>query len=182
MPGQTPSQTIGPFFSHALTLGTSGHRPVASSIVADTPAHGTEIRIEGSVVDGTGEPVTDGMVELWQADAAGRHRSGQGFRGFGRCGTDTSGRFRFLTVKPGASAPGTAPHLHLAIFARGMLNHGFTRAYFSDEAEANNADPVLNSVPSARRQTLIARRRPGESVYDFRIVLQGEQETVFFDA
>ena len=181
MRGQTPSQTIGPFFAHALTAGATAYRPPVCGDLADEACEGRPIRIEGRVVDGNGEGVSDGMVEVWQADARGEYRSDSGFRGFGRFGTDASGRFRVRTVKPGPAAPGAAPHLHLAVFARGMLNHAFTRVYFSDESEANRSDPVLGSVPADRRETLVARCRDGEAIYDFEIVLQGKRETVFFD-
>ena len=182
MRGQTPSQTIGPFFSHALTAGNTAYRPPVCSDLTDEALDGKPICLEGRVVDGDGEAVSDGMVEIWQADAGGEYRSDSGFLGFGRSGTDASGRFRFQTVKPGPVAPGAAPHVHLAVFARGMLNHAFTRVYFSDESEANRTDPVLGSVPANRRGTLVAQCRDGEAVYDFEIVLQGKRETVFFDA
>lgn len=182
MRGQTPSQTIGPFFSHALTAGTTAYRPLVCSDLTDEALEGKPIRLEGRVVDGDGKAVSDGMVEIWQANAGGEYKSDSGFRGFGRSGTDASGRFCFQTLKPGPVAPGAAPHVHLAVFARGMLNHAFTRVYFSDEREANRTDPVLGSVPAERRETLVAQCRDGEAVYDFEIVLQGKRETVFFDA
>ncbi len=182
MLGQTPSQTIGPFFSHALTAPSRDYRPPLGWVLAEDPVPGALIRVRGKLLDGTGKPVSDGMVELWQAGSEGEFRCDGKFRGYGRCGTDGSGLFRFQTVKPGSTGPGLAPHLHLAVFARGMLNHAFTRAYFSDEPAANAGDPVLSSVAADRRPTLIARRRGGEATYDFDIVLQGDGETVFFDA
>lgn len=179
MPAQTPSQTVGPFFSYCLTPDGA----VARIAGDDTP--GTRIRIAGRMLDGAGAAVSDGMVEIWQADAAGMHANDPGaFSGFGRVATDAGGRFEFETVKPGAVAPGAAPHLSLAVFARGMLNHAFTRIYFSDEEAANAADPVLAAVPASRRATLIAERRAGAGIrtYDFTIRLQGDGETVLFDA
>ena len=136
-----PSQTVGPFFS----IGLSDRR------LDELVPAGTEeaIRVEGRVLDGAGEPVVDAMVEIWQADRGGEY--GPGF-GWGRSGTDDRGRFGFLTVKPG-SVDGQAPHLLLLVFARGLLRPVLTRMYFPDEAEANEADTVLDTVPgsSARR-------------------------------
>jgi protocatechuate 3,4-dioxygenase alpha subunit len=194
MPGQTPSQTVGPYFAYAMTPEQYGYpfKSLASGTVAQTDAEGQHIRLEGRVLDGQGEPVSDAVVELWQADAQGRYAhpaDGRGsnlrFRGFGRfgTGTDPEHRFIFTTVKPGAPAPGEAPHLNLIVFMRGLLNHCYTRAYFSDEAEANARDAVLRRVPVERRHSLIAERKdgPGGPVYRFDIRMQGEAETVFFD-
>lgn len=184
MPGQTPSQTVGPFFSHALTPTGQGAGPVEGRL-ADGATPGEAVRIEGILLDGAGDPVTDGLVEIWQADSEGSYPDGSGtFPGLGRSGTDEAGAFRFQTVKPGPVAAGSAPHVSVAVFARGMLNHAFTRIYFSDESELNDHDPVLASVDPGRRETLVARRRTGSRmpVYEFVIRLQGEGETVFFDA
>ena len=192
-PGQTPSQTIGPFFSSAL-LGRGRDTPAPPGV------RGTRIRVEGRVLDGAGDPVSDAMIEVWQANADGRydHPSDRredaevhgDFHGFARLGTDTAGRFRLETVKPGP-VPGRgnarqAPHLNLVVFARGLLDHLCTRAYFSDEPEANAADPVLAAVDPPRRDTLIAvlegaRQAPLPLVYRFDIRLQGGGETVFFE-
>ena len=158
-----------------------------------TGAGGTRIRVEGRVFDGAGAIVPDAMIEIWQADAQGRYAhpadgrsSNASFKGFGRTGTgtDPENRFIFDTVKPGPIGDGQAPHLNVIVFMRGMLLHAFTRIYFSDEAAANTADPVLSSVPGDRRATLIAARQdgPGGVVYVFDIHMQGDQETVFFDA
>ena len=137
------------------------------------------------MLDGAGNPVPDGLVEIWHADHAGAYGCGAaGFSGFGRAGTDFDGWFTFLTVKPGPVAAGSAPHASVVVFARGMLNHAFTRIYFSDEDTANATDPVLSSVEPARRGTLVATRidRDGIQSYEFTIRLHGDQETVFFDA
>ena len=185
MPAQTPSQTVGPFFAHALTPTANRPKCVPGNRIADETVPGVPIRIEGRLLDGLGDPVPDGMVEIWQADHEGVYgRIETGFRGLGRAGTDPDGRFTFLTIKPGSVAPGLAPHANVAVFARGMLNHAFTRIYFSDEAAANAADPVLSSVEPARRATLVADRsdRNGVRSYEFTIRLQGDRETVFFDA
>ena len=186
---QTPSQTVGPFYS----LGLS--RDPMNRLAADA-ARGEKIRIEGQVFDGDGKPVSDAMVEIWQANAYGRYNHPDdkqekpldpSFKGWGRCGTDKTGIFAFETIKPGR-VPGAdgilqAPHIDVAVFARGMLVHAYTRIYFIDE-EANDADPVLLSIRNqARRRTLIAGRQDknDKPVYRFDIRLQGENETVFFD-
>jgi protocatechuate 3,4-dioxygenase alpha subunit len=200
---QTASQTIGPFFHYALTPESYGRPGIAGGVLASADTLGERVRIEGRVFDGEGRPMPDALVEIWQANAAGRYnhpaddRSAHGreeaaldpgFRGFGRLGTDADGGFRFETVKPGP-VPGRgntlqAPHINVILCARGMLDHAFTRIYFSDEAEANGNDPVLSAVEAGRRATLVAERRESDSeiVYRFDIRLQGEAETVFFDA
>ncbi|MBX3514371.1 MAG: protocatechuate 3,4-dioxygenase subunit alpha [Xanthobacteraceae bacterium] len=183
--GQTPSQTVGPFFHYALPYEND-----SNLIVGD--AQGQRIVVEGKVTDGNGDPVPDVMIEIWQANATGKYDHPEdtqnkpvdpGFHGFGRCATDKDGIFRFNTVKPGAvPGPGNslqAPHLVTFVFGRGMLKQLLTRIYFEDEAH-NADDPVLNLVPEARRPTLVARKA-GASTYRLDIVLQGEGETVFFD-
>lgn len=191
---QTPSQTVGPYFAYGLTPAQYGydHPSAAGPVIAGEDTEGERIRIVGRVIDGAGEPVGDAMVELWQADAQGRyaHPAGGGipntpFRGFGRCGTGTDphNRFIFDTIKPGAPEGGGAPHITVAVFMRGLLTHAYTRLYFSDEAAANAADPVLESVPAERRATIVAERHStvGGTVYHFDIHMQGDRETVFFD-
>ena len=193
MSGITPSQTVGPYFAIALTPGDYDWAPTVGNNLVTPDASGERIAIEGRVLDGDAKPVDDALVEIWQADGAGRYahpgdaraNPNAAFKGFGRAGTDESGRYRFFTIKPGV-VPGPngsqAPHVLLAVFARGMLRHFFTRLYFSDEA-GNDADPILRLVPPERRATLIARREDGgtHAVYRFDIRLQGENETVFFD-
>ena len=184
MPGQTPSQTVGPFFAHALTP-VSADRAPGADLLADSATPGEAIRIEGFVLDGEGAPVPDAMIEIWQADGLGRYPDGTGgFTGLGRAGTDKTGAYWFRTVKPGQVADRSAPHVSAAVFARGMLNHAFTRIYFADERGANECDAALAGVPQARRRTLIAERleRDGQACYEFTFRLQGEDETVFFDA
>lgn len=185
MPSQTPSQTVGPFFSHALTPGQPSVRAVAGNRLADETTPGTPIRIEGRVSDGAGNPVPDAMIEIWQADHLGNYPDGsRRFRGFGRASTDATGAYWFETVKPGAPDSSAAPHVCVAVFARGMLNHAFTRIYFPDEPAANAADPLLASVDADRRGTLVASRIDGRTItiYEFNIRLQGDGETVFLDA
>ncbi len=187
MPKQTPSQTVGPFFAIALAPESYGFQPIAGSALAGGGAPGERIRIEGRVHDGRGEPVPDALIDLWQADSEGRYPRAPAergaFAGFGRCATDAEGRFRFLTVKPGRVDDSQAPHAVLAVFARGLPSHLFTRIYFSDEPD-NATDPVLSGVDAARRETLVGQRRdaPDCAVYEFDIRLQGGAETVFFDA
>jgi protocatechuate 3,4-dioxygenase alpha subunit len=183
--GRTPSQTIGPFFHDALLDRDR------SELVP--PDHPSAIEIKGAVYDGAGEVVTDAMVEIWQADPAGRYGDPEddredstledGFTGFGRSGT-VSGEFSFVTLKPGA-VPGPsgrlqAPHLMVYIFARGLLRPLVTRIYFPDEERANADDPVLSSIEDrALRSTLIARDEGGALRFDVR--LQGDGQTAFFE-
>jgi protocatechuate 3,4-dioxygenase alpha subunit len=178
---QTPSQTVGPYF--AFGLAAQQHH-FDSNQVADGVLAENQIRIVGRVIDGDGKPINDALVEIWQADAEGLY--GQpGFKGFGRQGTGTNPEFSFVfnTIKPGAVDDRQAPHLTFLVFMRGLLSHVFTRMYFSDETVANAADPVLALVPPERRHTLIATRDDNGAgpVYRFDIVMQGENETVFFD-
>ena len=194
MAGITPSATVGPYFAYGLTPTDYDWSEAFSNNLVTPDASGERIRIEGKVFDGDGLPIPDSMIEIWQADAAGRYahaadsrdQPNSSFKGFGRCGTDAEGRYGFDTVRPGP-VPGPegkaqAPHILVAVFARGMLRHLTTRIYFADEP-ANAADPILALVPADRRATLIAQRNGGDGrpVYVFDIRLQGEQETVFFD-
>ena len=186
---QTPSQTVGPFFAYGLTPEQYGYpfTSIASGEMAGEAA-GERIRIVGQVIDGRGAPVSDAMVELWQADAQGHYAparepgSNVAFSGFGRqgTGTDPEQRFVFDTVKPGPVDAEQAPHISVIVFMRGLLTHAYTRIYFSDEEQANARDPVLNSVPAGRRDTLIAQRQD-DGTYRFDIRMQGDGETVFFD-
>jgi len=190
---QTPSQTVGPYFAYGLAPEQYGYQQqltsIAGSRMAESDTEGEHIRVEGRVFDGAGNPISDALIEIWQADSRGRYAhpadprgSNNTFKGFGRCGTgtDPQNRFWFDTIKPGQVDPGQAPHLNVIVSMRGMLLHAFTRIYFSDEA-ANATDNVLAAVPAARRDTLIAQGQ-GAGVYRFDIHMQGDQETVFFDA
>lgn len=183
--GQTPSQTVGPFFHFGLPYQGDNNL-----IVGD--AKGERIVVEGRVTDGQGEPVPDVMIEIWQANAAGKYDHpedwqdksvDEGFHGFGRCATDNDGKYSFQTIKPGAvPGPGNslqAPHLVTFVFGRGMLKQLLTRIYFEDESHNAN-DPILGLVPEARRATLIAHKSK-PATYSLNIVLQGEGETVFFE-
>lgn len=178
----TPSQTIGPFFGYALPADG-----LPDLVPAGTPG---AVVLTGTVRDGAGAPVPDALLEVWQADAGGRFADAfedldraqpAGFTGFGRCPTDPDGRFRFVTVKPGA-VPGSdgvpqAPHLDLVVFARGLLKPVVTRIYFPAEA-ANTTDPVLAALGD-RAAGLVAREDGWDLVFD--VHLSGDDETVFFE-
>ena len=194
MSGLTPSQTVGPFYAYGLTPnGQYDWVDTFTSNLLTPDVSGDRIRIVGQVFDGDGATVRDAVLEIWQADAQGRFADPQdkralpnsAFKGFGRSGTDAEGRFSFETIKPGIvpdpDGKPQAPHIVLAVYARGMLLHLYSRIYFDSEA-ANAADPVLALVPADRRATLIATRQPGgNAVYRLDIHLQGDKETVFFD-
>lgn len=193
---ETASQTAGPYVHIGLAPGAAGfdiYRQELGRTIAGPDVPGQRIRVEGVVLDGTGAPVKDVLLEVWQADAAGIHPHPEdprhaevapGFRGWGRVITDfDSGLWAFDTIKPGAVMGRNrrlmAPHISFWIVARG-INIGLnTRMYFEDED--NCADPVLNLVEQAhRRETLLARKvKPG--LYRFDIRLQGDGETVFLD-
>ena len=207
--GQTPSQTVGPFFHYGLPwkggadlVGKSdmGARPdlfgeahyvLNLSAPTGTP-EGEVIEIAGQVFDAKGDVVLDAMIEIWQANAAGRYASDDDTRddvpfdphfvGFGRASVDADGIYRFRTIRPGrVPGPGDtlqAPHLAVSVFGRGIIKRLATRLYFAD-GEGNDADPVLGAVPADRRETLIARFRD-DGRWWFDIHLQGDAETVFF--
>lgn len=196
---ETPSQTAGPYVHIGLAPGAAGFNIYKQEFgwdIAGPNAEGERIRVEGLVIDGTGSPVKDVLLEAWQANSKGvyAHPEGggeveDGFRGWGRVITDfATGEWGFDTVKPGRTQGRNvglqAPHINLWIVARG-INVGLnTRLYFDDEAEANATDPVMNLIEwERRRATLLARRteKDGKTVYRFDIRLQGEDETVFFD-
>ncbi len=208
--GQTPSQTVGPFFHYGLPwkggadlVGRSdmGARPelfpedhyvLNLSAPTGTP-QGETIEVAGCVFDGNGDVVPDAMIEIWQANAAGRYASPDDprddvsvdphFVGFGRASTSAEGIYRFRTIRPGrVPGPGNslqAPHLAVSVFGRGIVKRLATRLYFADGA-GNDTDPVLAAVPAERRDTLIARRRD-DGTWWLDIHLQGARETVFFD-
>jgi protocatechuate 3,4-dioxygenase alpha subunit len=194
MPERTPSQTVGPFLHIGLAPTGYNVRPLFGSDLTAPGVKGRPLRIEGTVRDGEGNGLPDALLEIWQADAQGRYAhpadgrplSSNSFRGFGRAPTDATGGFAFSTVKPGA-VPGPhgslqAPHINVGIFARGLLKRLFTRIYFKDES-MNGADPILALVPPQRRHTLMAVADPTRAgVFRFDIRLQGQDETVFFDA
>ena len=171
----TPGQTIGPFYGYALPFERGN----------ELVPHGTPgaIRFAGTVTDGSGAPVPDALLEIWQADADGRvaeatgslHRDGWTFTGFGRTATDDEGNYSFATVEPGVTEAGSAPFFAVTIFGRGLLNRLFTRAYVP--GPLTEGDRLLNALPADRRGTLIAERDSQGLRFDIR--LQGADETVF---
>jgi len=181
---ETPSQTAGPYVhigTWPSVAGLAVRTQEKPNVLVGAAAKGERIRIEGVIRDGAGSIVTDAMLEIWQADAAGKL---PGL--WGRAVSDfKTGEWFFETVKPGAvRATAEAPCVTMLVFARGINIHLHTRMYFSDEAAANAADPTLKAVAEPHLQkTLIAARatRDGQTVYRFDICLQGEGETVFFD-
>jgi len=212
MAGQTPWQTTGPFLHFGLPwkggadlTGDSdlGARPdlIAPDhdrAILHAPTNrdrtvGERIEIAGGVWDNTGAPIADSLIEIWQANAAGRYAHPEdtrgdllldpAFAGFGRSASDKQGGFRFRTIRPGrVPGPGNtlqAPHIALGLMGPGFLKRLVTRIYFPDARE-NAEDPILNLVPEERRSTLIAVKEPG-NIYRFDIHLGGERETVFFD-
>jgi protocatechuate 3,4-dioxygenase alpha subunit len=180
----TPSQTIGPFFGILI--------PRRDTLVLAAEGTPGRITVQGTVRDGAGEPVSDALIEVWQADAEGRWSHPDdprdpgpdgSFSGFGRIHVGVDGGFTVETIRPG-SVPGPngapqAPHLVVGLFARGLLTRLVTRVYFDDEP-SNATDTILTRLPTDRRSTLIAVRG-AEGRYRFDIALQGPCETVFFD-
>jgi protocatechuate 3,4-dioxygenase, alpha subunit len=187
---QTPSQTAGPYVHIGLTpahAGLEGAFAALGGVMATPRTTGERITIAGRVLDGAGAPLKDGLVEIWQADAAGRYPSRAGgpqaadphFSGFGRCACDgQTGEFRFETIRPGPVGDGSAPHVGFWIFARGINAGLHTRMYFPEDDLA--ADPLLARIEHRERvATLVAAKEAAG--YRFEIRLQGEGETVFFD-
>ena len=194
---QTASNTIGPFFHHAMTPEGHDVKGITDNYLAGKKTNGEHIRVEGRILDAEGKPLRAAMLEIWQANATGRYNSptddrndvklDSKFSGFGRVSSDSKGKFEFETIKPGSvpssgNAP-QAPHINLTLFAAAIHSYLFTRPYFSDEVVANEIDPVLSSVGDTRGDTLIARRKNTKNgiEYRFDIKLGGEGETVFFD-
>jgi len=176
-PSCLPSQTVGPFFHFGLT------RNAALGCLAGAQVAGEHLRLRCTLRDGAGAPVPDGMIELWQADAAGRYNHPD-FGGFGRLATDAEGRCTFETIRPGRVPDGRggcqAAHISVSVFARGLLARLCTRVYFEGDPGLA-ADPMLALVPEQRRATLLAHWNAAAGVWEFEIHLQGEKETVFFD-
>ena len=198
---ETASQTAGPYVHIGLIPRQAGfdifERDFSNVLTAADTA-GERIRLEGRVLDGLGAPCRDVLLEIWQADAAGRYHhpadtqpqpADPAFRGWGRAGTDfDTGLWWFDTVKPGRVVgrhghAAMAPHVNLWLVSRGINIGLATRIYFADEP-SNEEDPVLRLIdPPIRRQTLLAHRedRGAQPTYVFDIRLQGDAETVFFD-
>lgn len=171
----TPGQTVGPFFHYGL--------PFDGGPDLVPPGSAGAIRFHGRVLDGEGTPLPDALVEIWQAGPDGSvvqepgslHRDGWTFTGWGRAATDNAGHYSFSTLMPGATS-GSAPFFAVTVFARGLLDRLFTRAYVPGDA-ALAADPLLSSLPEDRRDTLVATADATGLVFD--IHLQGDRETVF---
>jgi protocatechuate 3,4-dioxygenase, alpha subunit len=203
--GQTPAQTLGPFFHQGLLRTRAvfqvpglchDEADVFHHVLVQPGTFGERIALEGVVYDGLGQPVPDALLEIWQANANGRYHhpldsSGREldpeFAGYGRAATSARGAFTFVSVKPGAvEGPAgrlQASHINLVLGARGMARHAFTRIYFEGDSRLAQ-DPVLALVPEQRRATLLAReagQRDGATLYRFDIHLQGQGETVFFE-
>jgi len=171
-----PGQTVGPFFH--LGLPYDGGNELVP------PGRAGAIRLHGRVLDGDGVPVPDAMIEIWQADPDGKvcrvpgsiRRDGWTFTGFGRAATDPDGHYWFTTLEPGPTQEGRPPFFAVTVFARGLLDRLFTRAYLPDP-ELFGPDPLLDGVDEARRHTLITSR--DDTGLQFDIHLQGRRETVF---
>jgi len=183
----TTSQTVGPFFR-------IGFQWLNRENMAGEGVSGERIAIQGRVVDGEGSPVPDAILEIWQANAHGKYAHPDdtqdkplepAFDGFGRVPVNREGMFRFATIKPGP-VPGPngkeqAPHLLVSVFMRGLQRRLVARIYFPDEPR-NADDFILNLVEPARRSTLIAKKTAGGlALLEWNVVLQGPEETVFFD-
>jgi protocatechuate 3,4-dioxygenase, alpha subunit len=181
----TTSQTVGPYYAIGMNM-------LITTEIAPAGVPGERFTLEGRVLDANRQPIPDALIEIWQANAAGKYDHEEDtqnkpldsrFRGFGRVGTDKDGAFRLMSVKPGP-VPGPkgttqAPHLGVTVLMRGLLLRLTTRMYFPDEA-LNATDPILSLVPEARRGTIIAKKTaPGVIHWD--VLLQGDDETVFFD-
>jgi protocatechuate 3,4-dioxygenase alpha subunit len=194
---ETASQTAGPYVHIGLTPNFCGIAGVYAedlgAAMVNDKTRGERITITGRVIDGGNKPLSDCVVEIWQADADGlypspaepRGKADPNFTGWGRCPADTeTGEFRFETVKPGRvpARDGRlmAPHVSLWIVARGINIGLSTRMYFSDEEEANAADPILARIEHRSRVPTLIGIRDG-ATYTFDIHLQGADETVFFD-
>lgn len=173
----TPGQTVGPFF--AFGLDYAGKHEIAF------PHSPGAVVLGGGVYDGAGAPIPDAVIEIWQADSDGSvprtrgslARDGHTFTGFGRAFTNDEGRFELWTRNPG-SVSGEAPFFAAVVFARGLPDKLHTRIYLPERGELLAQDPLLTSLPSEERATLIAKRTP-EGYLHHDIYLQGEKETVF---
>ena len=194
---ESPSQTAGPYVHIGCTPNFTGIDIYGGDLgtsMRTGPVKGQKITIKGTVFDGTGTPLRDAMIEIWQADSNGlfnsptetRGTADTNFTGWGRSSGDMeTGEFTFETVKPGAvpfpDGRMQAPHVTFWIVARG-INIGLqTRMYFADEADANATDPILTRIEHQNRIPTLLARDEGDGTYRFDIRLQGNGETIFFD-
>ena len=198
---ESPSQTAGPYIHIGATPNwveiTGVWDEDLGLVLVGPETKGERILVKGRIFDGSGHPIKDALVEIWQADADGLYNSPEekrgkadpNFVGWGRQPTDgTTGEYRFETIKPGRvpykDGRLMAPHITVWIVARGINIGLHTRLYFGDEAAANAECPVLARIEhKVRLATLIAARSEenGMPAYTFDIHLQGDKETVFFD-
>ncbi len=195
---ESPSQTAGPYVHIGCTPNFTGITGVYAEDLGNSmktgPVQGQEITVTGQVFDGTGTPLRDALLEIWQADHAGLFNSpgetrgvpDPNFTGWGRSPTDMeTGTFTFETVKPGAvpfiDGRMQAPHITFWIVARGINIGLHTRCYFDDEEDANAVDPILTRIEQKLRVPTLIAKKTAEGAYRFDIVLQGENETVFLD-
>ena len=198
---ESPSQTAGPYIHIGATPNwveiTGVWDEDLGLVLVGPETKGERILVKGRIFDGSGHPIKDALVEIWQADADGLYNSPEEkrgkadphFVGWGRQPTDgVTGEYRFETIKPGRvpykDGRLMAPHITVWIVARGINIGLHTRLYFGDEAAANAECPVLARIEhKARLATLIAARgeENGMPTYTFDIHLQGDKETVFFD-
>ena len=193
---ESPSQTAGPYVHIGCVpnfCGIEGVYPadLGAAMVTER-TRGRRITVSGTVIDGTGTPLRDALIEIWQADADGFYTGdprGPGdpeFTGWGRrAGDYRTGEWSFETIRPGRvpfpDGRLQAPHILFWIVARG-INVGLnTRMYFPDEAEANAEDPILTRIEHQNRVPTLIAQKTGQDAYRFDIRLQGEGETVFFD-
>lgn len=194
---ETPSQTAGPYVHIGCTPNfaeiTGVYENDLGIAMVNDKTQGERITLRGRVFDGTGTPLRDALLEIWQADSKGLYNSPSelrgtadpNFTGWGRCPTDMeTAEYRFETVKPGQvpfkDGRLMAPHVTVWIVARG-INIGLqTRIYFDDEKEANDKDPILQRIEHRNRVPTLIAKRDGSS-YVFDIYLQGDKETIFFD-
>lgn len=194
---ESPSQTAGPYVHIGCTPNFTGIDIYGGDLgthMKTGPVQGQEITIKGTVYDGTGTPLKDAMVEIWQPDAAGlfpsenetRGTADQNFTGWGRSPGDmNTGEFTFETVKPGAvpwpDGRMQAPHITAWIVARGINLGLHTRIYFDDEMDANGTDPILTRIEHQNRIPTLLAKKTAQGLYQFDIHLQGQNETIFFD-
>lgn len=186
---ESPSQTAGPYVHIGCAPNFCGIKMYDNdlgSVMVTDATKGERITIRGTVFDGDGEIVKDAMLEIWQADGDGNHATaehpngvnGSHFSGFGRCPCNLdTGEYLFETIKPGAT-DNQAPHVTIWIVARGINVGLHTRMYFDDEQ--NGADPILQQIPENRRATMLGQKT-ADGTYEFNVVLQGTDETVFLD-
>lgn len=168
--GRTPSQTIGPFFK----FGTEW---IADEDVV-SPDHSDSFILTGIVYDGAGNPVSDGMIEIFQADGKGnfQQNASGSWSGFARRLTDENGSYTIRTIKPGAVKTSygdiQAPHILMVVFARGLLKPVFTRIYFPDETVKNANDPLLSAIDNEEALGTMFAVKVSDSVFEFDVRLQ----------